>query len=82
LHRPLSPHAPILVHGIYNTAISYPALGQFMLRRDVDAPGDPGTWALNLICLAVVLVAIPAYVFMSRDSASRDDEPQGELLPR
>ena len=77
--------APILMHGVYNTSVSYPALGQFLLPRDTEAPGDLGNWAFHLACLVVVVIAVPAYLFMARDAKAAAVPPpaaEGELLPR
>jgi membrane protease YdiL (CAAX protease family) len=75
--------APILMHGVYNTSISYPALGQFLLALGAEAPGDLGNWAFHLACLVIVVVGVPAYLFMARDSnAPSEPAPDGELLPR
>lgn len=57
--------APILVHMLFNFMLWWPLLGQYVFpSRNVT---DPSTWYFHFACLAFVLVALPVYVWMSRD---------------
>lgn len=58
--------APILVHGAYNTLVYYPLLGQYLIPRDLPAPGDLRSYGLHLACLVVASVALPFYVWLAR----------------
>ena len=68
--------APITVHGVYNAAIWYPFLGQFLLPA--DSLGDIARWSVNLACLTVAIVAIPAYMALGRSAAGH---PQAASEP-
>ncbi len=65
--------APIVVHAIGNLSLWYPLLGRHVVPRNAVAPGDISAWGLQLACLLVVLVAIPAYVWMARFQRQPDD---------
>jgi len=73
--------ACIAAHSLFNIAAFYPFLGQFVFQRAREAPGDPSAWGFHLACLLFVMVALPIYVWMSRDPArypafaAEDHEP-------
>ena len=58
--------APMVSHAAFNLAMFYPFFGQFLFPPPMSAFGDITTWWPQLACLAFVVVALPAYVFMSR----------------
>jgi len=58
--------APIVVHVIFNLMLWWPFLGQFVFPREV-ALAEARTWTFHFSSLAIVLVAVPIYVWMSRD---------------
>ena len=68
LRRTGSLWSPILVHAIGNILLWYPLVGRFILPTDSAANiGSLSAWWFNLACLAAVCVAVPVYVWMSRD---------------
>ena len=58
--------ASIAVHSAYNILIWYPALGQYIFPRSLEAPGDLDSWGFHMAALLVILVALPAYVSLAR----------------
>jgi uncharacterized protein len=60
--------APMIVHAVSNAFIWYPLGGQFYIPSPDLPAGDLATWRFHLAALALFIVAIPAYVFMARDS--------------
>ena len=65
--------APMIAHGVSNLALFYPLTGQFVYPRPEEAIGDITTWWLQLASLVLIVIAVPAYVFLS--SQSRIKEP-------
>lgn len=63
--------APILAHMLSNMLVHYALLGQFVFPRDLPAPGDLASWKFQLACLLVMAIALPAYVWMSRERNAR-----------
>jgi len=59
--------AAIAVHSIYNVALWYPLAGRFVVPAGRET-GAIHVWSPNLVCLAVVIVAVPVYMWMSRDA--------------
>jgi membrane protease YdiL (CAAX protease family) len=59
--------AAIAMHGAYNVLVWYPLLGRFVLPAGRET-GQLQVWTAQLACLAVVTVAIPVYMWMSRDA--------------
>ena len=59
--------AAILVHAVFNISLWYPLAGQFALPVGRES-GRLEVWTPNLVCLAVSLVAVPLYLWMSRDA--------------
>lgn len=66
MRRTGSMQAPILVHMAFNLVLWWPLLGQYVFPHG-RVLSDPATWYLHFACIAFVLVAVPAYVWMSRD---------------
>lgn len=60
--------APVVAHALFNILISWPVLGQLLFRAPQGPPGDLSTWWAFLACLAFVSAALPAYLWISRDS--------------
>jgi membrane protease YdiL (CAAX protease family) len=58
---------PILAHAAFNTIVWYPLLGQFALPAG-RSTGELHVWTFHLACLAATLVALPWYLWSSRDS--------------
>lgn len=66
LRRTGSLRASICVHCAYNFLVSWPLLGHLMMT---ERPGDPlaaATWSVEIACFALILVAVPAYLFLAR----------------
>jgi len=61
--------APIAVHALFNILVSWPLLGQLIMQAPKGDPQSWSTWAPFLACLAFTVVALPAYVLMSRRDA-------------
>lgn len=59
--------AAIATHAIYNVLVWYPLLGRFVLPSARET-GAIQVWAPNLACLAIVIVAVPVYMWMARDA--------------
>ncbi|HUP28751.1 MAG TPA: type II CAAX endopeptidase family protein [Usitatibacter sp.] len=76
--------APIGAHAFFNLCAFYPLLGRFVFPRSDEPSGDLANWEVHLACLLFVAVALPAYVFMSRDreAAPRWTSESDELLPQ
>lgn len=66
LRRTGSLWAPILVHMFFNLMLWWPLLGQHVFPYGVPL-SDPATWRFHFLCLAFLVVALPVYVWMSRD---------------
>lgn len=81
LRRTGSLRASILVHMAFNFLLWPPLLGQYVLPRP-EALADPASWIVHGACLAIALVAVPAYVYMARErpvAATLFIEPDGVL---
>ena len=57
--------APIACHMVGNLSLWYPILGRFVFPVPSAAQGDPGTWWLQLACLLVTALFVPAYLVLS-----------------
>jgi membrane protease YdiL (CAAX protease family) len=66
LRRTGSLRAPILVHMFFNLMLWPPLLGQYVFPRGVSL-SDVATWHFHVACLIFVAIALPIYVWMSRD---------------
>jgi uncharacterized protein len=82
LRRTGSLRAPIVVHTTFNLFLWWPLLGRHVFPTEGDL-AEPATWTLQFAGLAFVLVALPVYVWMSRDrcvvSRTMFLEPNGAL---
>ena len=67
LRRTGSLRASILVHAFMNLAAWWPFMGQYVFPSQTRSTSDLSTWSVNLIALAIAVVAVPLYVWMSRD---------------
>jgi membrane protease YdiL (CAAX protease family) len=65
--------ACIAVHMLFNVIISWPLLGQVLFTAPEANPTRLSTWTFQLACLALVSVALPAYVWLSRKDARAPD---------
>jgi uncharacterized protein len=65
--------APIAVHSFFNIATSYPLLGQYIFQGNHRPSADPGAWGFQIACLFFVVVALPIYVWMSRNEKAVPD---------
>jgi membrane protease YdiL (CAAX protease family) len=66
LRRTGSLRAPILVHMMFNLMLWPPLLGQYVFPHGVSL-SDAATWRFHLACLIFGAIALPIYVWMSRD---------------
>lgn len=66
LRRTGSLWAPIIVHSVFNLSLWWPLMGQFVFPRGVVL-SELATWRVHIACLAFVAIALPVYVWMSRD---------------
>ena len=57
----------IYAHSLHNLLLWYPLLGQFVLPGG-RATGELHLWTPHLICLAVIVVLLPWYMWSARDS--------------
>lgn len=84
LRRTGSLRAAICVHAVYNMMLWWPLLGQHVFPHGA-APAEPSTWHFHVACLAFVAIALPTYVWLSRDPRATAPtvmlEPHG-ALPR
>jgi membrane protease YdiL (CAAX protease family) len=81
LRRTGSLWAPIAVHMFFNFMLWWPLLGQHLFPHGVVL-SDPASWAIQGACLAFTVIAVPTYVWMSRDRAAAPTvliEPDGAL---
>jgi membrane protease YdiL (CAAX protease family) len=62
--------APIVTHAVFNVAVWYPLLGRFVLPAGRET-GAIDVWVANFVCLGVVAVALPAYMWIARDDEVR-----------
>lgn len=63
--------ACIASHMVGNIAAHYAILGQFVFPRDLYAPGDLASWKFQVAMLGLFAVAMPVYLFMSRNENAR-----------
>ena len=78
LRRTGSLRAAIVVHGAFNTLMWYPLVGRFVFPSAARGTGELSDLSVNLACLAAVCVALPIYLWMSRDAnARRAPRPAG-----
>jgi membrane protease YdiL (CAAX protease family) len=63
--------APITVHAVHNLALWHPLLGQFVFPPTAEAATRLSSWYVHIACLALTLVALPTYVWMTRHQGRR-----------
>jgi membrane protease YdiL (CAAX protease family) len=68
LRRTGSLRAPILIHMVFNFLLWPPLLGQHAFPEPADLT-QPSSWLVHGACLVFAAIAVPAYVYMSRDRA-------------
>ncbi|MBL0142565.1 MAG: CPBP family intramembrane metalloprotease [Betaproteobacteria bacterium] len=73
LRRTGTLRASILVHAAFNVLVSWPLMGQVILTPPVADPARLSSWAISVACLAFVVVALPAYLWMSRTDVRNAD---------
>ena len=57
----------IAVHALFNISLWHPFLGQLLLPAGRET-GEISHWTTHLACLAVIIVAIPIYMWTARDA--------------
>jgi len=67
LRRTGSLRACIYSHSAFNVLLWYPLMGQFILPAG-RSTGETSYWIPHLVCLPIALIAVPAYMWMSRDT--------------
>jgi membrane protease YdiL (CAAX protease family) len=61
--------ASIVVHSAFNVLLWYPLVGQFLFPSGGhSSTGELSYWTLQIACLAIAIVALPIYLWMSRDA--------------
>ena len=68
LRRTGSLRACILAHSTLNISLWHPFLGQFLFPAAGRETGELSHWVSHLTCLGVVIVAVPLYMWMSREA--------------
>ena len=71
--------APIIVHALFNVFMWYPLVGQLIFPAAARGTGELSYWSVNLLCLAMITVALPIYLWMSRDGKSIVVAPEREF---
>lgn len=66
----------IAVHSFFNLMMWYPFAGQFVFPDPSAYAGDLSAWRLNIACLVVAAIALPAYVLLA---ILRPYEPRPEI---
>jgi len=61
----------IYVHAASNFLLWHPVLGQFLLPAE-RSTGELHLWTLHLVCLALILPLLPAYMWSARDARPRE----------
>ncbi len=72
LRRTGSLWAPILVHAAGNIALWPVAMGRFYFETAGKGTGEIALWPFHLAALAVLAIALPAYVWLARDPEAAD----------
>jgi membrane protease YdiL (CAAX protease family) len=67
LRRTGSLWAPIAVHATGNVLLWYPLAGQYLLPARGFVT-DPATWSFHILCVIVVAMGLPTYLWMARGS--------------
>ena len=66
MRRGNSLRAAIYVHSAYNILVFWPLFGHRIFSVRAGDQTDWTTWSVEIACFAVILVAIPAYLFLAR----------------
>jgi membrane protease YdiL (CAAX protease family) len=66
LRRTGALRATIYTHALFNLLLWYPLLGQLMLPSG-RSTGELHLWWFHIACLALTLIALPWYMWISRD---------------
>lgn len=76
LRRTGSLWAPIVVHTVFNLSIWWPLMGQFVFPQ-AAVLSDLSPWRFHIACVAFVAIALPVYLWFSRDRyiAARSPAP-------
>ena len=72
LRRTGSLWAPILVHAAGNIALWPVLMGRFYFQTAGKETGEIALWPFHLAALAVLAIALPAYVWLARDPRAVD----------
>ncbi len=67
LRRTGSLRACIFSHSAFNILMWYPLIGHFVLPAG-RSTGEISFWLPHLICLPIALIAVPAYLWMGRET--------------
>jgi uncharacterized protein len=73
--------APIIVHALGNISLWYPLLGRHVLPKDPGTASDLSQWGLHLWLLAMMTIALPWYVWMSRHVRRQAGKPDAAVSP-
>jgi membrane protease YdiL (CAAX protease family) len=71
--------ACILAHAIYNGLLWFPLMGQFYFRTTGKETGEIDLWPFHLAALALLAVALPAYIWMARDREVEEPQAPEEI---
>ena len=66
LRRTGTLRAPIACHALYNLLVTWPLLGHVIAVKSREGAGSIEAWWPNIACLAFVAIALPLYVWHSR----------------
>lgn len=70
----------IVAHGVGNMLLSPLLFGRFFFQTVGKETGEIGLWPVHLAALALLLVAVPLYVWMARDARLPEpEEPATEI---
>ena len=72
LRRTGSLWAPIVVHAAGNIALWPLAMGRFYFQTAGKETGEIALWPFHLAALALLAIALPAYVWLARDPKAAD----------
>ncbi len=68
--------ASIVVHAGFNVLMWYPLIGQFLFPSGgASSTGEISYWTLQIACLGIAIVALPTYMWMSRDARAAFPSP-------
>jgi len=68
MRRTGSMRTNIYTHALFNLLAWYPLLGQFVMPPG-RSTGEIGAWWFHIACLALTIVALPAYMASARDAS-------------